>query len=157
MQAPQNLVCTGESQEITLSYAGSNVEKVMGSVTFKNDRQKASVSVYKQDKETRKYLPGGTYGLYAGNDIKAADGTIVVKKDTLIEKAVTGIDGKAVYQADLPIANSYYMKELGAPAGYVRTARMCTPLPSSTQQTKRQRFLSTIRSRMSGSMRRSNW
>ena len=120
MQAPQNLVCTGESQEITLSYAGSNVEKVMGSVTFKNDRQKASVSVYKQDKETRKYLPGGTYGLYAGNDIKAADGTIVVKKDTLIEKAVTGTDGKAVYQADLPIANSYYMKELGAPAGYVR-------------------------------------
>lgn len=120
IQAPQNLVCTGESQEITLSYAGSNVEKVMGSVTFKNDRQKASVSVYKQDKETRKYLPGGTYGLYAGNDIKAADGTIVVKKDTLIEKAVTGTDGKAVYQADLPIANSYYMKELGAPAGYVR-------------------------------------
>ena len=120
MQAPQNLVCTGESQEITISYAGSNVEKVMGSVTFKNDRKKASVSVYKQDKETRKYLPGGTYGLYAGNDIKAADGTIVVKKDTLIEKAVTGTDGKAVYQADLPIANSYYMKELGAPAGYVR-------------------------------------
>lgn len=120
MQAPQNLVCTGESQEITISYAGSNVEKVMGSVTFKNDHQKASVSVYKQDKETRKYLPGGTYGLYAGNDIKAADGTIVVKKDTLIEKAVTGTDGKAVYQADLPIANSYYMKELGAPAGYVR-------------------------------------
>ena len=97
MQAPQNLVCTGESQEITLSYAGSNVEKVMGSVTFKNDRQKASVSVYKQDKETRKYLPGGTYGLYAGNDIKAADGTVVVKKDTLIEKVVTGTDGKAVY------------------------------------------------------------
>ena len=74
----------------------------MGSVTFKNDRQKASISVYKQDKETRKYLPGGTYGLYAGNDIKAADGTVVVKKDTLIEKAVTGTDGKAVYQADLP-------------------------------------------------------
>ena len=68
-------------------------------MTFKNDRQKASVSVYKQDKETRKYLPGGTYGLYAGNDIKAADGTIVVKKDTLIEKVVTGTDGKAVYSA----------------------------------------------------------
>ena len=122
MQAPQNLICTGESQEITLSYAGSNVEKVMGSVTFKNDRQKASVSVYKQDKETRKYLPGGTYGLYAGNDIKAADGTVVVKKDTLIEKVVTGTDGKAVYQADLPIANSYYMKEVSAPAGYTRNS-----------------------------------
>ena len=122
MQAPQNLICTGESQEITLSYAGSNVEKVMGSVTFKNDRQKASVSVYKPDKETRKYLPGGTYGLYAGNDIKAADGTVVVKKDTLIEKVVTGTDGKAVYQADLPIANSYYMKEVSAPAGYTRNS-----------------------------------
>ena len=122
MKAPQNLVCTGESQEITLSYAGSNVEKVMGSVTFKNARQKASVSVYKQDKETKKYLPGGTYGLYAGNDIKAADGSVVVKKDTLIEKAVTGTDGKAMYQADLPIANSYYMKEVAAPAGYVRNS-----------------------------------
>ena len=122
MQAPQNLVCTGESQEITLSYAGSNVEKVMGSVTFKNARQKASVSVYKQDKETKKYLPGGTYGLYAGNDIKAADGTVVVKKDTLIEKAVTGTDGKAMYQADLPISNSYYMKEVAAPAGYTRNS-----------------------------------
>ena len=39
------------------SYAGSNVEKVMGSMTFKMTAAKASVSVYKQDKETRKYLP----------------------------------------------------------------------------------------------------
>ena len=54
----------------------------------------------KQDKETRKYLPGGTYGLYAGNDIKAADGTIVVKKIPSLRRKVTETDGKAVYQAD---------------------------------------------------------
>ena len=46
----------------------------------------------------------------------------MVKKDTHIEKVVTGTDGKAVYQADLPIANSYYMKEVSAPAGYTRNS-----------------------------------
>ena len=129
-----------------------------GKRDIQNDRQKASVSVYKQDKETRKYLPGGTYGLYAGNDIKAADGTIVVKKDTLIESSDRNRRKKPYIRADLPIANNYYMKELGAPAGYVRNGEDVYSFTFRyTTDKKRQRFLSTIRSRMSGSMRRSNW
>ena len=90
MQAPQNLVCTGESQEITLSYAGSNVEKVMGSVTFKNDRQKASVSVYKQDKKPGNIFRAALMVCMPEMTSKQRTVTIVVKKDTLIEKAVTG-------------------------------------------------------------------
>ena len=118
MKAPENLVCTGESQNVTLSYAGSNVTAAVGTVSFTNARQKAAVSVVKQDNETKNPLDGGIYGLYAGSDIKNQAGNVIVKKDTLIETVTTGEDGRAVYQSDLPVGNQYYVKELQAPEGY---------------------------------------
>ena len=105
---------------MTLSYAGQNAEAVFSETTFINDRQKAKVSVVKKDKDTEKPLDGGIFGLYAGNDIVNADGIVVVKKGSLIEKAVTGEDGTAIFTADLPIGNSYYVKEEQAPSGYQR-------------------------------------
>ena len=118
-QAPDKLVCTGESQTVTLSAAGENEEVSFSTVTFTNDRQKASVSLVKQDGETRQPLTGAVFGMYAGNDIVSADGNVIVRKDTLIEKVATGTDGKAGYTADLPVNNSYYIKELQAPQMYV--------------------------------------
>ena len=109
-------------QTVAVEYKDQTVTVQYESTTIENTRQKADVSVVKKDSDTENPLDGGKYTLYAGNDIKAADGTVVVKKDTLIEKVVTGTDGKAVYQADLPIANSYYMKEVSAPAGYTRNS-----------------------------------
>lgn len=121
-KAPADYVCKGESKTITLSYAGQNVEVAVGNVTFANDRQKASVSVVKQDDTTKNPLSGGLYGLYAAEDIADVSGNVVVGKDTLIEKATTGNDGNAVYQADLPINHSYYVKELQAPVNYYRNS-----------------------------------
>ena len=121
-KAPADYVCKGESKTVTLSYAGQNVEVAVGNVTFANDRQKASVSVLKQDDTTKNPLPGGIYGLYAAEDIADVSGNVVVRKDTLIEKATTGNDGNAVYQADLPINHSYYVKELQAPVNYFRNS-----------------------------------
>lgn len=121
-KAPADYVCKGESKTVTLSYAGQNVEVAVGNVTFANDRQKASVSVVKQDDTTKNPLSGGIYGLYAAEDIAGVSGNVVVGKDTLIEKATTGTDGNAVYQADLPINHSYYVKELQAPANYFRNS-----------------------------------
>lgn len=121
-KAPVDYVCKGESKTVTLSYAGQNVEVAVGNVTFANDRQKASVSVLKQDDTTKNPLSGGIYGLYAAEDIADVSGNIVVRKDTLIEKATTGNDGNAVYQADLPINHSYYVKELQAPENYFRNS-----------------------------------
>ena len=121
-KAPADYVCKGESKTVTLSYAGQNVEVAVGNVTFANDRQKASVSVLKQDDTTKNPLPGGIYGLYAAEDIADVSGNVVVRKDTLIEKATTGNDGNAVYQADLPINHSYYVKELQAPVNYYRNS-----------------------------------
>ena len=98
------------------------MEVAVGNVTFANDRQKASVSVVKQDDTTKNPLSGGIYGLYAAEDIADVSGNVVVRKDTLIEKATTGNDGNAVYQADLPINHSYYVKELQAPVNYYRNS-----------------------------------
>lgn len=122
MKAPENLVCTGESQTVELNYAGADVEKQVGSATFINARQKASVTVEKQDGQTKTPLGGGIYGLYAGTDIKNADGTVVVAKDTLLAKATTKEDGKAAFACDLPIGYEYYMKELQAPENYLRNS-----------------------------------
>lgn len=121
-KAPADYVCKGESKTVTLSYAGQNLEVAVGNVTFANDRQKASVSVLKQDDTTKNSLSEGIYGLYAAEDIADVSGNVVVRKDTLIEKATTGNDGNAVYQADLPINYSYYVKELQAPENYFRNS-----------------------------------
>lgn len=120
VQAPENFYNGGEEKTVTLSYAGQNVETVFSESTFVNERQKADVTVLKKDKDTLNPLDGGMFGLYAGSDIINADGNVVVSKGTLIEKAVTGEDGKAVFTADLPIGFSYEVKEIQAPEGYVR-------------------------------------
>ena len=118
--APENYVNTGESKTVTLSEGSNSAEAVVGTTTFTNNHQKAKVTVIKQDDTTKNPLAGGIFGLYAGADIKAADGTVVAKKDTLIEKVATGADGSAVFTADLPLSSSYYVKELQAPDNYYR-------------------------------------
>ena len=123
MQAPENFYNAGEEKTVTLSYAGQSVEVVFSDVTFTNDRQKADVSVVKKDKDTENPLSGGVFAMYAGSDITDADGNVVVKKGTLIEKATTGADGKAAFNADLPIGFSYVVKEEQAPQGYLRNSK----------------------------------
>lgn len=120
VKAPENFVCKGEAQTVILSYAGQNEEVVFETVTFVNDRQKASVSVRKEDKDTENPLAGGIYGLYTAEDVYGKSGKLLVEKDTLIEKVTTGENGTASYQADLPIGYTYYIKELQAPAQYVK-------------------------------------
>ena len=119
-KAPDSFYNGSEEKSVTLTYAGQNKEVVFADVTFNNERQKADVSVVKQDKDTKKPLKGGIFALYASDDIRNADGTVVVKKGTLIEKATTGEDGTAKFTVDLPIGYSYSVKEDQAPEGYVR-------------------------------------
>ena len=120
VQAPSGFYNAGEEKTVKLAYAGQNVEVVFSETTFTNDRQKAEVIVTKQDKDTENPLNGGVFGIYAASDITNVDGTVVVKKGTLIEKATTGTDGKAKFSADLPLGFSYEVKEEQAPTGYVR-------------------------------------
>ena len=119
-QAPTGFYNGGEEKTVTLSYAGQNVDIVFSETTFTNDRQKVEVMVTKQDEDTENPLDGGIFGLYAASDITNADGAVVVKKGTLIQKATTGADGTAKFTADLPLGFSYDVKEVQAPEGYVR-------------------------------------
>lgn len=118
-KAPDNFICMGESKIVTLADDG----KEEGSISFINERQKAEVSVVVEDKETKNTLAGGIYGLYAAEDLKTSDGSVVVKKDTRIESVTVNEEGKAVFQSDLPIQQSYYIKEEKAPDGYFRNTK----------------------------------
>lgn len=118
--APVNYINQGESKKITLTETDPTQEIVLGEAAFVNDRQKVSVVITKVDDTTKNPLPGGIYGLYAGEGIKNVNGDVIVAKDTLIQKATTGADGKAAFTADLPLNVSYYVKELQAPKKYVR-------------------------------------
>ena len=104
--------------EADLSYVDQYTEIVYAGMDVTNERQKVKVTVVKTDAETKKELEGAVFGLYAAKDIVNADGKVIVAKDTLVEKAVTGTDGKCVFLSDLPLGK-YYVKEMEAPKGYV--------------------------------------
>ncbi|MEQ2433118.1 SpaA isopeptide-forming pilin-related protein [Blautia caccae] len=122
VQAPQNFVNQRESKMVTLTYAGQTAEAVFAETTFQNERQKTEVHVVKLDKDTENPLSGAVFGLYAGEDMKNADGTVVVKKDTLLGKAESNGEGEADFYADIPIGYGYYVKELQAPENYLRNS-----------------------------------
>lgn len=92
-----------------------------GEVLSDYDKEAQSF-VYENDKIT-----GAVYGLYADEDIKKDDGSVVWKKDTLIDQKTTtkddeiyftrtGDDGTETMDFYL---GKYYIKEIKAPAGYV--------------------------------------
>ena len=105
---------------VTLEYKGQSVEVVSQSTTIKNQRQKASVKAIKQDSKTKVGLPGGQYSLYAGSDIKNYAGTVIVRKDTLLQTISTDGSGNASYTVDIPVGYKYYIKETKAPNLYYR-------------------------------------
>lgn len=117
--APKNYILPQKEKTVELTYTGQDEEVIFTEISFKNERQKAGISVIKKDSDNEMALSGAVYGLYAENDIKNVDGTVIVAKDTLIESVTTGEDGTAFYKVDLPIDNAYYIKELQAPMNYI--------------------------------------
>lgn len=115
--APDGFVLNSEAQIITFSYKDQETPVLEQTAIFENDRQKVEISVVKQDADTEAAVAGAEFGLYAKNDMEA-HGTVIVKADTLLGKAVSGEDGKAVFTRDLTFGE-YYIKELAAPNGYV--------------------------------------
>ena len=115
--APDGFVLNEEAQTVTFSYKDQDTAVIEQTAVFDNDRQKVEVSVVKKDAETDAVVAGAEFGLYAKEDILAYE-NVLVKADTLLGKAVTDEDGKAVFDLDLPFGK-YYIRELAAPAGYV--------------------------------------
>lgn len=109
--------------EADISYIDQNTNVVYAGMNVTNERQKVQISVIKTDSETKKVLEGAVFGLFTKKDIVNADGKVIVNADTQIEKAVTGKDGKVTFTSDLPLGQ-YYVKELEAPAGYVKSDKV---------------------------------
>ena len=124
-KAPEGFVLNTEPQEVIFAYKDQKTPVIEQALEFTNDRQKVEIAVEKQDMETGKTVEGAVFGLYAAEDIHTAAGTILndagiplVEADTLLAEGVSGKNGIAVFDLDLPLGK-YYVKEHEAPAGYV--------------------------------------
>ena len=117
-KAPAGFVLSGEKHTVKLEYAGQDAEVAFNETTFTNERQKAAVTIHKQDGETKNPLAGGTFALYAASAITSYKGDNLVAAGSLIETVVTGSDGSAAFAADLPVGFRYEVREVAPPAGY---------------------------------------
>ena len=103
-----------------LSYVDQNTAIVYAGMDVTNERQKVQVTVVKKDAETKKPLEGAVFGIFAKEAVVNSEGETVIEADERIERAVTGSDGSVVFVTDLPLGQ-YYVKELEAPKGYVKS------------------------------------
>lgn len=125
-QAPQDLTIGKTEEERThyviLEYAGQSVELVQEETTYDNQRPEVQVQVVKKSENDEVTLKGAVFGLYAAEDITLSDGTVLVKKDTLIQKAESDKEGNAKFTADIPIGFHYIVKEIQAPEFYYKSS-----------------------------------
>ena len=87
-------------------------------VSLSDERQKVNIEINKTDIDTGAVLSDTTFGIYATTDIADRKGKVVAAKGTLLEKLVTGENGKATAAFDYPTGYVYEVKELKAPIGY---------------------------------------
>lgn len=105
--------------DVTLSYADYATQSVTADdVSVENMRQEIEVYLLVQDAEDGSLTPeGAVYGIYAAENIYAADGGLLLTADMLIETVTTDENGMAQFTSDLPLG-SYYIKELAPAYGY---------------------------------------
>ena len=122
--APYGFVLNRTVNHIELTYAGQNEKVTNTSTSFTNDRQKAEIDLTKVLEQNEKFNIGNndeilnvSFGLYADEDLKAANGT-VIPKDGLLEIITCNEKGKATFTTDLPIGK-YYVKEISTDSHYI--------------------------------------
>ena len=118
--------------ETPIENQGPNVPVVVVNKPIQNERQKVRINVEKLDAETGKRITaeGGEYRLYGAEDIRAADGAMLVYKDGQIGDPLVLTNGYgsftnpnhdssdySEYYLDLPLGH-YYVEETKAPKGY---------------------------------------
>lgn len=78
------MVLNGTEKTVELTYAGENVEITETAAEFYNDRQKAALSLSKILGKDEVFgigdngeIPSVQFGLYAAEDLFAADGSVI--------------------------------------------------------------------------------
>lgn len=122
--APNGFVLNRTINHIELTYSGQNEKVTNTSTSFTNDRQNVVIDLTKILEQDEKFNIGSndeilnvSFGLYADEDLKAANGT-VIPKDGLLEIITCNEKGKATFTTDLPIG-SYYVKEISTDSHYI--------------------------------------
>ena len=124
IEAPEPMVVNSEPQTVELVYAGQDVELTEISAGCFNERQKVQICMAKTMEKDSIFNIGYndevtsvTFGLYAAEDILAADGS-VIPADGLIEIVSVAADGSAYCNSDLPLG-SYYLQERTTNGNYI--------------------------------------
>lgn len=125
IKAPYGMVLNGESQTIELTYAGQEISITETSAEFCNERQKAEISLAKVLAQDEKFGIGMNseilsvqFGLFADEDLKAADGS-VIPKDSLLGIVSCDENGKAAFNTDIPVGAKLHVKEISADSHYL--------------------------------------
>ena len=105
--------------EVNLKYEDQNTKVVTKSVEVLNKKQRAAISVIKQDADTTKVISGAAFVLYTKNDIVNNKGKVLLKAGSVVEKAISDNDGNVVFSDQLP-NGVYLLEEETAPVGYVK-------------------------------------
>lgn len=123
--APHGMILNGDTVTVELTYAGQEIKITTTSAAFVNERQKVEIDLSKVLEQDEKYSIGMNgeitsvkFGLFATEDIAAADGK-VIPKDGLIEAVTCDENGKAVFVTDLPVGAKVYVKEIATDSHYI--------------------------------------
>ena len=124
-KAPLKFVLNKDKHNVELTYAGQNVKVTSTALSVYNERQKVSVSLSKTMEQDEIYGIGNNneiksvqFGVFADEDVKAADGTII-PKDSLVTFVNCDENGKITFDCDLPIGYKWYAKEIATDEHYI--------------------------------------
>ncbi len=124
------------------TYADQTITVISQGKAMQDSKQDIAIAVEKQKEVMTRNASTGNYetsivaaqgivfGLYTTNDILSPNGTVIVKKDSLVDLLITGADGKATSTKDLPFGQ-YYAKELKVTEGVVWDKTSVWPLTVS--------------------------
>ena len=124
-KAPYGMVLNGTPKTVELTYAGETVEVTETAAEFYNERQKAALSLAKILGRDETFDIGDNgeilsvqFGLYAAEDLFAADGSFV-PKDGLLEIANCDENGNITFVTDIPVGAKLYVNEIATDSHYI--------------------------------------
>ena len=124
-KAPYGMVLNGTEKTVELTYAGETIEITETAAEFYNERQKAALSLAKMLGKDETFNIGNNgeilsvqFGLFAAEDLTAADGSFV-PKDGLLEIANCDENGNITFVTDIPVGAKLYVKEIATDSHYI--------------------------------------
>lgn len=125
IKAPYGMAISDKVHSVELTYAGQEIDITETATNFYNERQKAEISLDKVLEQNEKFgigmngeIQSVQFGLFADEDIIAADGSII-PKDSLLEIVNCDENGNAVFKVDIPVDAKLYVKEIYTDSQYI--------------------------------------